>query len=203
MKKILLVIIVFISVQLVNAQDYYRSYDHHGIQIGYGAFIPDQFNNFETSMLDELYPQQREVRDRFSSIGTFFLTYRHVFKNENMLWGVTAGYSSSSSEIYNIGQYEGVLDRQFISFAIEWDYRYVNRNGIQLYSGFGLGYTYGTEKLTPPEESVNPVSTGDISSVAYQLNAVGIRLGKKYAFFLELGYGYKGIFNTGFSVQLF
>lgn len=203
MKKILLVMLFFICVHLINAQSYYRSYDHNGIQLGYGAFIPDQFDNFESPMLEDLYPQNLEVRDRYQSIGTFFLTYRHVFRNENLLWGLTAGYSSSSSEIYNLGQYEGILDRQFISFAIEWDYRYFNRNAIQIYSGLGLGYTYGTEKLTPPAESASAASTGDISGLAYQFNAIGVRLGKKYAFFLELGYGYKGIINLGFSVQLF
>ncbi len=192
----------FLTIGL-SAQSYERSYDHHDISIGYGIFIPDQFKNVESSMLDERYPDKRYVRDEYSSTGAIFITYRHVLKNEVMLFGVTAGISSSASKIYNVGQFEGDLTRQFITVAVEWEYRYVNQGLIQVYSGLGLGYTYGTEKLSPPSELGTPEATGDISSIAYQLNAVGVRLGKKYAGFVEFGYGYKGIVNIGFSVQLY
>ena len=203
MKRILILLSIgFVSVQLF-AQDYYRSYDHHDIMIGYGQFIPDQFKSVNTSMLDELYPAKRYVRDNYSSIGAIFFTYRHVFQNELFLWGITAGYSSSKSEIYNVGQFEGDLVRQFYTFAIEWQYRYINQGPVQVYSGLGLGFTYATEELTPPPESSKLSSTGNISNIAYQINVAGVRLGKKYAGFVELGYGYKGLINLGFSVQLF
>jgi hypothetical protein len=187
----------------ISAQSYYHSYDHHDISIGYGLLLPDQFNKFGSSMLDERYPDKRYVRDKYSSMGALFLTYRHMLKNEVMFFGVTAGYGNSSSEIYNVGQYEGELVRQFITVAVEWEYRYVNQGPVQIYSGLGLGYTYGTEKLTPPADKGSPEVSGDVSSIAYQLNAVGIRLGKNFAGFAEFGYGYKGIVNIGFSVQLF
>jgi hypothetical protein len=203
MKRLLFFLgIIFISLSIFS-QDFYRSYDHHDILIGYGQFIPDQFKSVNTTMLNDLYPDQRYVRDHYSSAGALFITYRHIFKNELFLWGITAGISNSKSEIYNVGQFVGELKRQFISIAIEWDYRYVNQGPIQVYSGFGVGFTFATETLTPPPEmSTNP-STANISNIAYQINAVGLRLGKKYAGFIELGYGYKGIINVGFSVQLF
>jgi hypothetical protein len=126
-----------------------------------------------------------------------------MFRNELFLWGITAGYSSSASKIYNVGQYEGELNRQFITVALEWEYRYVNQGPIQVYSGLGLGFTYATEELTPPSELGVERDTGNISTFAYQLNAVGVRIGKKFGGFAEFGYGYKGIINLGFSVQLF
>lgn len=203
MKKLLaLLAIVFVSHGMYS-QDYYRSYDHHDIMIGYGQFIPDQFNSVKTSMLNDLYPDKRYVRDNYSGLGTIFVTYRHIFKNELFMWGITAGASNSKSEIYNVGQYEGELKRQFFTLAIEWEYRYVNQGPVQVYSGLGLGFTYATESLTPPPESSKSESTGNISNIAYQANAVGVRIGKKYGGFVELGYGYKGIINVGFSVQLF
>jgi hypothetical protein len=203
MKRLLFFLGTILFTYSLFSQDYYRSYDHHDIVIGYGQFIPDQFKSVNSSMLNDLYPDQRYVRDHYSCMGTIFITYRHIFKNELFLWGITAGMSNSKSEIYNVGQYEGELKRQFYTFAIEWDYRYVNQGLIQVYSGLGLGFTYATEKLTPPPETSTNSSNGNISSIAYQLNAVGVRLGKKYSGFIELGYGYKGIINVGFSVQLF
>jgi len=203
MKRLLLILIIAFFSQNSFSQDYYRSYDHHDIMIGYGQFIPDQFKSVYTSMLNDLYPSRRYVRDNYSSIGTIFFTYRHIFKNELFLWGITAGMSNSKSEIYNVGQYEGELKRQFYTVAIEWEYRYVNQGPVQVYSGLGLGFTYATETLTPPPESSKSESTGNISNIAYQVNVAGVRLGKKYGGFVELGYGYKGIINVGFSVQLF
>ena len=72
-----------------------------------------------------------------------------------------------------------------------------------MYSGVGLGYTYGTEELTPPSELGTTPASGDVSNIAYQINAVGVRIGKKFGGYAEFGYGYKGIVNLGFSVQLF
>lgn len=203
MRLVALFCAFFFMAMGISAQSYYHSYDHHDLSVSYGALLPDQFNNVESSMLNERYPDKRYVRDQYSSMGALFITYRHVLKNEVMLFGVTAGYSSSTAEIYNVGQYEGELARQFITVAVEWEYRYINRGPVQIYSGLGLGYTYGTEKLTPPPEQGSMEGTGDVSSIAYQVNAVGIRIGKKFAGFAEFGYGYKGIANIGFSVQLF
>jgi len=203
MKRLLLILIIAFFFQNSFSQDYYRSYDHHDIMIGYGLFIPDQFKSVKSSMLNDLYPDKRYVRDNYSSIGTIFFTYRHIFKNELFMWGITAGMSNSKSEIYNVGQFEGELKRQFYTVAIEWEYRYVNQGPVQVYSGLGLGFTYATETLTPPPESSKSESTDNISNIAYQVNVAGVRLGKKYGGFVELGYGYKGIINVGFSVQLF
>ena len=204
MKKILLFVVVLFSLQAVQAQSYERSYDHHDISISYSLFHPDQFQEVNTPMLDDMFQESglRYTRDNYSSYGGLFLTYRHIFKNELFMWGITAGYSSSKSEIYNVGQFVGDLDRTFITAAIEWEFRYVNQGLVQVYSGLGLGFTYGTEELT----SFNPgfeSSTGNISTIAYQLNGVGIRVGKKFAGYLELGYGYKGLINFGFSIQVF
>lgn len=97
------------------------------------------------------------------------------------------------------------MKRQFYTVALEWEYRYVNQGIVQVYSGLGIGFTYGTEELTPPpsEQSIVETTTGDVSSIAYQVNAIGVRIGKKFAGYAEFGYGYKGILNLGFSVQLY
>ncbi len=201
MKKALFIVcIMLLSTIGVQSQSYMRSYDHHDFQIGYGMFTPDQFMNVNSTMLDEQFPEKRYVRDNYSGTGALFLTYRHVGKNENWMWGVTAGASANTSKIYNVGQYGGELKRTFITAAFEGEYRYRNQGVVQLYSGLGLGYTYGTETLTTPEQIT---STGNISTIGYQINVIGVRLGTKYAGFAEFGFGYKGIINIGFSVQWF
>ena len=187
----------------VFAQNYERSYDHHDISVSYNILHPDEFQTNDSEMLNERYPDMLYVSDEYTSPGGIFITYRHMHKNETMFFGVTVGFFSSASKIYNVGQYEGELNRQYITGAIEFEYRYVNQGPVQVYSGLGLGYTYGTEKLTPPPELGTSSESGNISSIAYQVNAVGVRIGKKFGGYAEFGYGYKGIVNIGLSLQLF
>lgn len=199
-KSIIFICIIIFSVFVAHSQSYERSYDHNDIQVSYGMFTPDQFFDVNSTMLDEQFPEQRYVRDNYSGTGALFISYKHIGKNENWMWGVTAGASANTSEIYNVGQYSGELKRTFITAAFEGEYRYRNQGPVQLYSGLGLGFTYGTETLTTPEQIS---TTGNISNIAYQVNVIGVRLGKKYAGFVEFGFGYKGIVNVGFSVQWF
>ena len=203
MSRFILLFVFFSFTMCIYAQDYERSYDHHDIMISYSLWHPDQIQKFDSEMLNERYPDRRYVRDEYSSPGSIFLTYRHMLRNETMFFGVTAGYGTSTCKIYNVGQYEGELDRLFITAAIEFEYRYVNQGPVQVYSGLGLGYTYATEELTPPPELGTSSDSGDISNVAYQANVVGVRVGKKFGGFAEFGYGYKGIVNIGLSLQLF
>lgn len=76
-------------------------------------------------------------------------------------------------------------------------------NKVQLYSGLGIGYTFGSESLNPAVDSGKTTSTGTINSFAWQVNVIGIRVGKAIAGFAEFGYGYKGIVNIGLSIQLY
>lgn len=201
MNKIIIafsVLLVFITLD-IKAQDF-PSYDNNDVNISYGLFAPDQFMNVESGMLNKQFEDKRYVRDGFSGMGNIFLTYKKLNRAETILWGVAIGYEVNKSKIYYVGQYAGELNRKFFTAAAEMQYRYVNRGIIQVYSGLGLGLTYGYETLSAtvihPEES-----NGTIIRPAYQLNVAGIRIGNKFAGFIEFGYGYKGIVNFGLSIQ--
>lgn len=202
MKKAYITIgLIFISISLFS-QSYYRSYDHHDISMSYGLFTPAQFTDVNTPILNDMFPAELYVADHYKGSGAIFLTYRHMFRNENIFWGLTAGMSKSSWQIYNIGSDVGELKRQFYTFAIEFEYRYRNQGVVQMYSGVGLGFTYGSETLTSTDPGVAE-STGSLNQLGYQVNAIGVRIGKKFGGFAEFGYGYKGIINIGLSLQLF
>lgn len=201
MKKGLLIFLL-ISFSFTGLKAQFASYNKHDVSLSYGFFSPDQFMSVESTMLNDQFDDKRYVRDNFSSMGNIFLTYRHVNRAETVFWGVSLGYGQTKSEIYYVGQYAGELNRTFYTLAFEGQYRYVNKGLIQVYSGLGLGVTYGQETLSAT--AYHPVeSSGDILRVAYQLNVAGIRVGEKFAGFAEFGYGYKGIVNFGLSLQLF
>lgn len=70
-----------------------------------------------------------------------------------------------------------------------------------MYSGFGLGYTFSNEKLSPNQSDVQSMSSKN-SSFNFQVIGAGVRIGRKIAGFAELGFGYEGIINLGISYQL-
>ena len=68
-----------------------------------------------------------------------------------------------------------------------------------MYSGLAFGYAFQNIQYMPiegEEEVENP------GKMAFHINAIGFRFGKSIGGFLELGYGYKGILNFGFSLKL-
>lgn len=202
MKYCLVCVGIFIM-NLLSAQNVEQNYQHHDIMISYGAFTIDQFLPVESTMLTELYPDKRYVRDHYAGSGIASFSYRHITYNEVILWGISAGYNQTKATIYNVGTEVGELERQFISVAIDVQYRYVNSGSIQLYSGVALGYQLGNETLTPPSDSGLPNGSGTINRLAWQVNAMGIRIGKTFGGFAEFGFGYKGIVNVGLSAQLY
>lgn len=171
--------------------------------LSYGLPTTDLFMDINSTMLDDKFPDRRYTRDNYGGSGIITVTYRRVSKNEFMFWGISAGYNQTKGDIYNVGQLEGELKRSFITVAIEGQYRYQNMKKLQLYSGLGIGYTFGSETLNPPVDSGKTSSSGSINRIAWQINAIGIRIGNSVAGFIEFGYGYKGIVNAGLSVQLY
>jgi len=200
-KAVIAISLILFSISL-SAQSYYRSYDHHDISVSYGLFTPSQFWVVDSPILNDSFPAELYVSDNYKGSGSIGLTYRHMFKNENMLWGVSAAMSNASWEIFNIGINEGELKRTYYTLAMEWQYRWRNQGVIQMYSGVDLGYTFGQETFTPTEAGA-AATTSNIGQFGYQVNAVGARFGKKFGGYVEFGYGFKGIINFGLSLQLF
>jgi len=198
MKKFLLLIIITFSFISLRAQ----SYNHHEFTLSYGVLTPDRFYTFKSSILDDQLPDSRYIRDNYKSSGNVFLTYRFVSLNEFLMWGGTVGYGVSSSEVYYLGQKQGVMNRQFMTGAFELQYRYVNDGAFQMYSGIGVGLTVGKEQFTTETEGMSSDNRTMILP-GYQINLAGVRFGKRLGVFLELGYGYKGIMNVGIAYSVY
>ena len=199
MKKLLFFVLIFFAVASMQAQ----SFDHHYFSLSYGVISPDRFYPFSSSTLDDQLPDDRYVRDNYSSMGNVFLTYRYISLNEYLMWGGTVGYGTTSSDVFYMAVNQGTIDRQFITGAFELQFRYVNDGPFQMYSGLGLGVTYGMEHFTASDDS--GINSGDRSMIlpGYQVNVVGVRFGNRLAGYLELGFGYKGIMNVGLSYTFY
>ena len=130
--------------------------------------------------------------------GVPFLTY-HYSANDRFGFGGAIGYYSASGALVESGGDVVVGDFREKSYigAVELDYHWFMKPGLQLYSGAGFGvkvrrgtYVDGTDTDTVTK-----------ALPAFHLNAIGLRVGKKVGFFAELGIGYKGILAVGLSGQ--
>lgn len=203
MKKQVLTILLIIIVVVVNGQNWERSFSHHDIMIGYGVPSLEGICDFNSPLLNDVFPEERYVRDDYNGTGVASFGYRYIPKNGMVMFGISGSYHASKAEVYNLGQYQGDLKRDWYSVVVDFQYRYKNLNKIQLYSGVAVGYVVGNEKLEAAAETGVPSQTGDISKIAWQINAIGMRYGGDFGGFFELGYGYKGIVNFGISYQIF
>ncbi len=122
--------------------------------------------------------------------------------NTTLKYAIKDNWFVNAEGIYELEE-EELLDKNdamighrthsYYSVGIGSEYHYLNKNFIQLYSGGVIGGT-----LT----KIN--TKGDIDNYYgfnFQLNVIGLRIGKKLAATLELGVGYKGIVNAGLSYQ--
>lgn len=87
----------------------------------------------------------------------------------------------------------------FVSFMPRVDFYYLNRGIVSVYSGLALGATYFNFK---GNYSAQPDSSSSGIGFGFQLNGVGIRVGKAVGGFVEMGYGCQGIINFGLTARL-
>jgi hypothetical protein len=161
-----------------------------------------------------------------SATGAFFLTYRYFFTNRFAI-GVSAGVDNVKGPLtegnpnVNGGQdgTVGTYIRNSATIAPEFFVKYFRHGRVMIYGYAGIGYTFAKlEKAYNPQvyassyqngvntsyglppylSSENPVyaNQGHING---QFTPFGLRIGNMIAWDLELGFGYKGLINTGLS----
>jgi hypothetical protein len=142
---------------------------------GYGRFSLYQFAN--------LPPYN-------TSTGTFSLTYRYYVSPV-----VTLGMSFGYERISNWAD--------FISFIPEVTVRYLDTKNnhatrVRLYGSFGYGLTLLNDLHTGPGK----VDESGAKPYGFQVTPIGIRIGRQFAGFMEIGAGYKGIFHGGIALRV-
>jgi len=137
--------------------------------LGYGRFSSFQFAN----------------RPPYNtSNGTFSLTYHYYVSKD-----VTVGLTFAQERISN---WAG-----FATFAPEVTVKYLDTKDsyrrVRLYGSISYGLTAVTDRTTGPGQ----YDESGAKPWGFHCSPIGIRMGHQFAWFMELGYGYKGIFHGG------
>lgn len=139
-----------------------------------------------------------------------------IYDNEKSTGAIHLGYKYSISKHFSLGAmfvYEQITTdvkytddviakttNETYTIAIESDIRYVSKEHFQMYSGLGFGYTIGKQKYNSNSSS-DPDYNDNVDLYNFQIIALGVRAGKSFGGFAELGFGYKGLLNLGISYQ--
>jgi len=167
----------------------------HDLSLSYGVLSIDQLADVLSDVLTVVVTFGTFDKTDGTYTGVPFLTY-HYSANSRFGFGGAIGGYSSSGVLQVLGEDTGTFKERNYIGAVELDYHWIMREGFQVYSGAGFGVRYRRGTYVAAEtDTVNKLLP------TFHLNAIGVRFGRKVAFFLEAGAGYKGGLLAGLSAQ--
>jgi len=139
--------------------------------VGYGRFSIFQFEN----------------RPPYNtSNGTFSITYRYYVSPT-----VTIGMGFGQERINN---WAG-----FATFAPEVTFKYLDTKDSHVRVRLYGSVSYGLTVLTDLDKGPGKIDETGAKPWGFQATPIGVRIGRQFAGFMELGLGYKGIFHGGLA----
>ena len=189
------VIILTLSAVLFSTAGFGQT-RRHDLSIHFGVLSSDQVIDIFGDPARIVIPLGSFEKMDMKFSGVPFLTY-HYSANDRFGFGGAVGTYGSSGSLGAGDAIVGPFKERSTVVAAELDYHWIMRPGFQLYSGAGFGVRVRRGTYTDGAET----DTVTKALPAFHLNAVGLRVGRKVAFFAELGLGYKGVLAIGLNGQ--
>lgn len=164
------------------------------IGISVGQFSSNNLLNTTEKIIQDI---EGGLFENTKSKPTIAINYKFAIKNN---WFIYADgtYQNIKKDITINSIKVGNVNHNFLTFGLGTEYHYIVKEWFQVYSGASIAYTSQCSDFTT-SSSIFKDSKGGFFN--FQVNAVGLRVGKTLAATLELGFGYKGIASLGVSYQ--
>jgi len=170
------------------------------VRIGYGIItMPEMVNSLMTNWSAiGINISMDSVTDYSASLhGIATLEYNR-FMNK---W-LTIGGSLSVNPINTVLKTEHDLTLTWSYYVLnimpKVNFYYVNKEMFSMYSGIEVGLA----TIMWSDRQGKTIESDFGATVAFHVNAFGIRVGKQIGGFMEWGYGFRGIVNFGLSARL-
>ena len=192
MKNYFLKIFILICINFsAFAQDRGKSQ----IEVSYGLLSSEELAYDLANIIVDLFLWDNPYTIRRT--GCVFITYKY-FELEKLALGGSAGFNKHGrTDYYRNGTFSS-YDNKTFTISGEVNFYYLKRANVSLYTMGGLGY-FNTNSTTNYTSKGSTQET--ISGVAMQFTPIGIRYGKSFGGFAEIGVGYKGVINFGVNVK--
>ena len=203
MKKIIATIMLGLAISVAAPA---QNEAHHEIYAGVGLFNDNQAFSMVGDLLGTVLTFGQLVQPNKYWILTPAVGYRYWF---NKSVGIGAHFAFDKNSVRALHLHDTstssdnewrVHNRYFYTIALDFNWNYMNRDICQLYGNIGLGVSlvnFSDNKTTNPDAKLTQLPFPNL-----HLSPLGIRVGKTFAGFAEIGWGYKGIINAGLSVKL-
>ena len=171
------------------------------VYAGLGLLNDNQILAMATDIVSTVVTLGYLVRPGSYQAFTPFAGYRHWFTNRFGLGGIFA-FDANSVEVYNENDRTQMrtINRRYMTFAVEPIFNYVYKPSWQLYGYLGLGTTI-VSFADATFDNGTKVNVSRVPYINVHVTPIGVRFGKEFGGFAELGYGYKGILNAGFTYR--
>ncbi|HMA54971.1 MAG TPA: hypothetical protein VKT17_10935 [Acidobacteriota bacterium] len=188
-------IVVLVLAAFVLASAGFGQTRRHDLSVSAGVLSMDQLSDIFTDIITVVLTMGTFSKNNQEYSAVPFLTY-HYSANSRFGFGAAIGGYSASGDLQILGDNVGTFKERNYIGAVELDYHWIMREGLQIYSGagFGLRYRRGTYRATETDTFNKLLPT-------FHINALGVRFGRKIAVFLEAGAGYKGVLSAGLNAQ--
>ncbi|NIJ55462.1 hypothetical protein [Dyadobacter arcticus] len=171
-----------------NAQRLHK----HEIQVSYGPLARTQVIEDALTTYIGAFVGDPPPRMDFSNF--YAATYRYQV-HRRLAISVTSGFTSGSTYKIDYSHTKSFYRHSNKTTAFETKFSYVDGRMISLYAITGLGLHITRVK----NQVINEAKTYPL--LTCQLTPFGIRIGRQFGGFAEIGYGYKGIVNFGISAR--
>lgn len=194
-KSILLVffLVSFIGLQNANAQK--ASAEKNDIRVSisdaYTLTLITSFSDDFVSALDDFITGKKGVYElRTPTYGMLHINYQRRISNKLK---VGVDFSYAKIEYKNKNAKEVLYTAHYLAIAPQFEFSYMRKSFFELYANASIG----VNKLFSTIDKKTVSNHG----ATFQVNPIGIRVGKKLGGFLEAGFGYSGYVNLGISYK--
>lgn len=176
------------SISLAHAQDKPSG------ELSFGAGLMASENAFVDAIILSLSALINDPEDVRIAGAAWSVTYKYHVSEKLAIGG---------SSVYNPFPDKWIPDfsssdnwkRRSLTTAGEATLFWARQRGFQFYGTAGVGFFVKRKTLYE-------MQTDTDFGYTFQVSPVGLRLGNRVGAFMELGYGYKGVFIGGLSVKL-
>lgn len=189
----LLRIIITLSGIVCCAFSAVRAQDKGKMELGFGAGIMASENAFSDAIILSLSALINEPEDVRVTGAAWSVTYKY-YVSEKLAIGGSSVYNPSPDRWIPDFSANDNWQRRSLTTAGEATLFWVKQRHFQFYATAGAGFFFKRKTLYE-------MQTDTDFGYTFQATPVGLRIGDKAGIFMELGYGYKGVFNGGLSMR--
>lgn len=185
------------AVLLACSQTYSQK---HQISAGMGIGSSNQILDVLESSFSPIFFATSTL-NQTSELGEFRISYAYT-PEEKWHFGGTLSYSSTNFDVNYNQEKIGKQVNTYYTLAAETGYSYLKKEKLDLYALLGAGATFGTSKKQTQNSSFAIDDYYHDTFFNFQVTPIGVRYGKQWGGFAELGFGYRGIFSFGIFYNL-